>query len=122
MGDVGFEELTEGVLVAGQPNGAASWFPCDDHPPSAKASFRVQISTESPYFALANGKLLARPARAGMTTWVYEQAEPTATYLITLQIGVYDRHRMAKNGVEVFAVLPTGSARTSPTISAASSR
>ncbi|MCV7153431.1 M1 family metallopeptidase [Mycolicibacterium pyrenivorans] len=104
-GDVGFEELTEGVLVAGQPNGAASWFPCDDHP-SAKASFRVQISTESPYFALANGKLLARPARAGMTTWVYEQAEPTATYLITLQIGVYDRHRMAKNGVEVFAVLP----------------
>ncbi len=42
-GEVGFEELTEGVLVAGQPNGASSWFPCDDHP-SAKASFRVQIS------------------------------------------------------------------------------
>ncbi|PRC46751.1 peptidase M1, partial [Mycobacterium sp. ITM-2017-0098] len=104
-GDVGFEELTEGVLVAGQPNGAASWFPCDDHP-SAKASFRIQISTESPYFALANGKLLARRARAGMTTWVYEQAEPTSTYLITLQIGVYERHRMAKNGVEIFAVLP----------------
>ena len=104
-GDVGFEELTEGVLVAGQPNGAASWFPCDDHP-SAKASFRIQISTESPYFALANGKLLSRRARAGMTTWIYEQAEPTSTYLITLQIGMYDRHRMAKNGVEIFAVLP----------------
>ncbi|MGB8501525.1 MAG: M1 family peptidase, partial [Mycobacterium sp.] len=27
-GDVGFEELSDGVLVAGQPNGAASWFPC----------------------------------------------------------------------------------------------
>ena len=26
-GAVGFEELSEGVLVAGQPNGAASWFP-----------------------------------------------------------------------------------------------
>ncbi len=36
-GDVGFEELTDGALVAGQPNGAASWFPCDDHP-SAKAA------------------------------------------------------------------------------------
>ncbi|MFB1294511.1 M1 family metallopeptidase [Mycobacterium sp. pW049] len=104
-GAVGFEELTEGALVAGQPNGAASWFPCDDHP-SAKASFRIQIATESPYFALANGKLLAKRARAGMTTWVYEQAEPTSTYLMTLQIGVYDRHRMAKNGVEIFAVLP----------------
>ncbi|MGP4054543.1 M1 family metallopeptidase [Mycobacterium sp. 4D054] len=104
-GEVGFEELTEGVLVAGQPNGASSWFPCDDHP-SAKASFRVQIATESPYFALANGKLLDRRARAGMTTWVYEQAEPTSTYLITLQVGMYGRHRMAKNGVEMFAVLP----------------
>ena len=104
-GDVGFEELSEGVLVAGQPNGAASWFPCDDHP-SAKASFRIQISTESPYYALANGELLSRRARAGMTTWTYEQAEPTSTYLITLQIGMYDRQRMAKNGVHMHAVLP----------------
>ena len=47
-GDVGFEELSDGVLVAGQPNGAASWFPCDDHP-SAKASYRIRVSTESPY-------------------------------------------------------------------------
>ena len=102
-GDVGFEELTEGVLVAGQPNGAASWFPCDDHP-SAKASFRIQISTESPYLALANGELVSRRARAGMTTWTYEQPEPTSTYLITLQIGMYERHRLAKNGVEIHAV------------------
>ena len=104
-GEVGFEELTEGVLVAGQPNGAASWFPCDDHP-SAKASFRIRISTESPYYAIANGELLSRRARAGMTTWTYEQAEPTSTYLITLQIGMYGRHRMTKNGVQIHAVLP----------------
>ena len=104
-GEVGFEELTNGVLVAGQPNGAASWFPCDDHP-SAKASFRIQISTESPYYALANGELLSRRVRAGMTTWTYEQAEPTSTYLVTLQIGSYHRRRMAKNGVLMHAVLP----------------
>lgn len=104
-GEVGFEELTEGALVAGQPNGASSWFPCDDHP-SAKASFRIQISTESPYLTLANGKLLSRKARAGMTTWTYEQSEPTSTYLITLQVGMYTRRRMAKNGVEIFSVLP----------------
>ncbi|HKP43891.1 M1 family metallopeptidase [Mycobacterium sp.] len=104
-GEVGFEELSNGVLVAGQPNGAASWFPCDDHP-SAKASFRIEISTESPYFALANGELLSRRNRAGMTTWTYEQAEPTSTYLVTLQIGMYGRQRMAKNGVQMHAVLP----------------
>ena len=104
-GEVGFEELTEGVLVAGQPNGAASWFPCDDHP-SAKASFHIRISTESSYYALANGELVSRRVRAGMTAWTYEQAEPTSTYLVTLQIGVYNRHRMAKNGVQMHAVLP----------------
>jgi aminopeptidase N len=104
-GEVGFEELSNGVLVAGQPNGAASWFPCDDHP-SAKASYRIRVSTESPYRALANGKLLSRRARAGMTTWTYEQAEPTSTYLITLQIGMYEQYRLAKNGVPIQAVLP----------------
>jgi aminopeptidase N len=104
-GEVGFEELSNGALVAGQPNGAASWFPCDDHP-SSKASYRIQISTDSPYQAIANGELVSRRARAGMTTWTYEQAEPTSSYLITLQIGMYDRHRLAKNGVPMSAALP----------------
>jgi aminopeptidase N len=104
-GDVGFEELTEGALVAGQPNGAMSWFPCDDHP-SAKASFRIRIATESPYHAIANGELVSRRTRAGMTTWTYELPEPTSTYLVTLQIGMYDKHRLAKNGVAIHAALP----------------
>ncbi|ULE35070.1 M1 family metallopeptidase [Mycobacterium sp. IDR2000157661] len=104
-GDVGFEELTDGALVAGQPNGAKSWFPCDDHP-SAKASYRIRIATESPYHATANGELVSRRARAGMTTWTYELPEPTSTYLVTLQIGRYQRHRLTKTGVPIHAVLP----------------
>ena len=104
-GEVGFEELTEGVLVAGQPNGAASWFPCDDHP-SAKASYRIAISTENPYHAIANGELISRRTRAAMTTWTYELAEPTSTYLITLQIGVYESHRLQKSPVLIQAALP----------------
>ena len=31
-GEVGWEELTDGVIVAGQPDGAPSWFPCNDRP------------------------------------------------------------------------------------------
>jgi aminopeptidase N len=104
-GEVGFEELSDGVLVAGQPNGAASWFPCDDHP-SSKASYRIQISTESPYRAIANGELVTRRARAGMTTWTYEQAEPTSPYLVTLQIGMYETYRLSKAPVPMQAALP----------------
>jgi len=109
-GDVGFEELTNGVLVAGQPNGASSWFPCDDHP-SAKSSFRIQISTESHYLALANGELTGKRIKAGMTTWTYKLAEPTSTYLITLQIGEYEMRRLAKSPVSMRAVMPPRLAR-----------
>ena len=31
-GDLGWDELTDGALVASQPVGAPSWFPCNDHP------------------------------------------------------------------------------------------
>lgn len=104
-GDVGFEELTDGALVAGQPNGAASWFPCNDHP-SAKAAFRIQISTESRYRVIANGKLISRRARASQTVWTYEQPEPTSTYLMTVQIGVYEMARLARTPVPIRAALP----------------
>jgi aminopeptidase N len=104
-GDVGFEELTDGALVTGQPNGAASWFPCDDHPGS-KATYRISVTTDSAYRAVANGELVSRRARATQTTWTYEQPEPMATYLATLQIGKYELRRMPKAPVPMQAALP----------------
>ncbi|HBH59096.1 MAG TPA: peptidase M1, partial [Arthrobacter bacterium] len=74
-GEVGWEELTDGVLVAGQPNGAASWFPCNDHPRD-KASYRISVTTDANYRAVCNGTLIAHTSRASRETWVYEQAEP----------------------------------------------
>ncbi len=104
-GDVGFEELTDGALVAGQPNGAAAWFPCNDHP-SDKAAFRIQVSTESRYRVIANGKLVSRRARASQTVWTYEQAEPTSTYLATLQIGGYESVLQARAPVPIQGAVP----------------
>ncbi len=104
-GEVGFEELSNGALVAGQPNGSPSWFPCDDHP-SSKASYRSRISTDSPYYAVAPGELVSKRVRAGQTEWTYEQPEPTSTYLATVQIGMYTLHRLPKAPVRMQAVLP----------------
>jgi aminopeptidase N len=104
-GDVGFEELTNGALVAGQPNGAASWFPCDDHP-SVKTSFQIQISADNPYRVVANGRLASRRPRSAQTEWTYEQPEPTSTYLITLQIGMYEMTRLATTPVQIRAAVP----------------
>ncbi len=41
-----------------------------------------------------------------MTTWTYEQAEPTSTYLVTLQIGRYNSHGRPRSPVPIQAVLP----------------
>ncbi|WP_068055339.1 M1 family metallopeptidase [Nocardia xishanensis] len=106
-GEVGWEELSEGALVASQPNGAASWFPCDDHP-SSKASYRISLTTDSPYYALANGTLVRRQTKASQTTWVYEQPEPMSSYLATIQIGPYRKHRVggAQGSVPMHALVP----------------
>jgi aminopeptidase len=88
-GEVGWEELTDGVLVAGQPDGASTWFPCNDRPTN-KASYRMTIRTASPYTVVANGELVERVTASSHTRWVYEQLEPMATYLATVQIGDYE--------------------------------
>lgn len=104
-GTIGWEELTAGVLVASQPNGAASWFPCDDHP-SSKAGFRISITTDSPYRAVANGQLVDKRRRGSMTTWVYEQNEPMATYLASVGIGEYQLYEITGGSVPVRALVP----------------
>ncbi|MGL4305197.1 MAG: M1 family metallopeptidase [Mycobacteriaceae bacterium] len=104
-GEVGFEELTEGVLVASQPNGAASWYPCNDHP-SSKAQYRISITTDTPYRAIANGNLLERRVRAAQTTWTYEQSEPMSSYLATLQIGRYEVRDTPSSSVPMHAMVP----------------
>lgn len=88
-GDAGWEELAEGVIVASQPHGAPSWFPCNDRP-SDKATYIVEMTAPSSYHVVANGVLENTRRRAGTTTWRYVETSPMATYLATVQIGRYD--------------------------------
>ncbi|WP_426998880.1 M1 family metallopeptidase [Pseudarthrobacter sp. N5] len=114
-GEVGWEELTDGVLVAGQPNGAASWFPCNDHP-GHKASFRISVTTDDNYRAVCNGLLVAHSRKSSRETWAYEQTEPMATYLATVQIGRYELLQLhdahGAGGVPQFVAVPAALAAT----------
>jgi len=109
-GELGWEELTEGVIVASQPSGAATWFPCNDHP-GDKAHYRITITTDSPYQVVANGRLVSRRVKASRTTWVFDQAAPMATYLATVQIGRYDAVDLAASPVTTRGVLPASQIR-----------
>jgi aminopeptidase N len=104
-GEVGWEELDEGMLVASQPDGASSWFPCNDHP-SNKARFRFDITADSPFTVIANGALVSKTVKASRTRWVYEAAEPMATYLATVQMGHYVAAELPHDRVKLSGYIP----------------
>ncbi len=88
LGTAGWEELSDGVIVAGQPHGAPSWFPCNDRP-GDKASYTMRITAPSSYRVVANGRLVETHRRSSATQWTFEQRQPMAPYLATVQIGDY---------------------------------
>lgn len=110
-GDVGWEELADGVLVAGQPVGAPTWFPCNDHP-SQKATFRISVTADAGYRVVANGLVVGHRRKASRETWVYEVHEPMAPYLATLVIGRFQLVELGRlphresPAVGIFAALP----------------
>ncbi|MFI6761255.1 M1 family metallopeptidase [Micromonospora sp. NPDC050417] len=87
-GDLGWERIDDGALVASQPTGAPSWFPCNDHP-GDKATYRIAVTAGSRYSVIANGALVSHVTGPHSTTWVYEQNAPMSSYLATVQIGRY---------------------------------
>jgi len=104
LGTAGWEELTDGALVAAQPHGAPSWFPCNDRP-SSKASYRVALTVPAEYLVHTNGVLTSRRRHASSSTWVFEQSEPMAPYLATVHVGRYTRVEL-DGPVESYAIAP----------------
>jgi aminopeptidase N len=112
-GGLGWEQLADGVLVASQPTGAPSWFPCNDRPDD-KATYRVQVTTASQYRVVANGRLAGVVHSGSTSTWSYVQDAPMATYLATVQIGPYLRLELpgGAGGVPLVVVAPAREAGT----------
>ncbi|WP_426241385.1 M1 family metallopeptidase [Nocardioides sp. LHG3406-4] len=104
LGSSGWEELEDGVIVAGQPHGAPSWFPCNDRP-SNKATYRISLAVPTDYRVIANGRLTSSRRRSSSVVWVHEQDQPMATYLATVHVGRYEL-RTDEGDVDVHTALP----------------
>jgi aminopeptidase N len=102
---MGWEELADGVIVAGQTHGAPSWFPCNDRPDD-KSSYRIKVTVPNAYHVVANGTLVERRRGAGASTWEYDAPEPMAAYLATVHIGRYVERRL-ESSVPMSVVLPS---------------
>jgi aminopeptidase N len=104
-GEAGWEELEDGVIVAGQPHGAPTWFPCNDRPDD-KASYSITVTAAAEYTVIANGELAEKRRGSSTVSWRYEQVQPMATYLATVQIGRYELRPYAGTPVPMVAAVP----------------
>ena len=98
LGWLGFFHTRDGEIIAGEPHGAASWFPANDHP-SDKASFTFHVTVPTGLAVLANGALKSKRERGALTSWTWEAREPMATYLATVVTGKYDVNTYRAAGV-----------------------
>jgi aminopeptidase N len=107
FGASGFMHTDDGAIVAGQPHGAATWFPANDHPRDA-ASVAVTATVPEGLEAISNGVLEGQDTDEGWTTWAWDAEEPMATYLVTLAIGEFDVREYEADGIRYWDALDPG--------------
>ena len=84
----GWHRRDSGVYVTSQCIGAASWFPCNDHPRD-KASYSFRVTVAKPWTAAANGVLTEVIEQGDARTFVFEARDPMASYLATLNVAEF---------------------------------
>ncbi len=85
---VGWVRSPSGIYVLSECTGAASWFPCNDHPLD-KATFSFTVTVKEPYVVAANGTLVEERDLGTDRTFVFRPRDPMATYLATVNIAEF---------------------------------
>jgi aminopeptidase N len=85
---LGWMRYEGGVYVASEPSGAAAWYPVNDHPRD-KATYTFRITVAKPYVVAANGLLQQTRDNGDTRTYVWEAANPLASYLVTVNIAEF---------------------------------
>jgi aminopeptidase N len=85
----GFLHTPDGAFVGAEPNGASTWYPSNDHP-SDKAAFTIRVTVPKDLRAVSNGVLVSERTAGDKATFVWNQRQPMATYLATVDIGKWD--------------------------------
>lgn len=86
---IGFNFTSTGAYVASEPDGAATWYPVNDHP-SDKATYTFTLTVPEGLVAVANGVLLETATEDGWSTFVWRMDQPMASYLAMVSAGDYE--------------------------------
>lgn len=115
----GWLRTADGSVALGEPVGAMTWFPGNNHP-SDKATYDLTVTVPEGLTAVSNGELTSRRVSGGASgrtsAYHWHTAEPMATYLATLAIGRFDtKASTTSDGIKVFTAVD-------PKVAAASAR
>ncbi|MFI6936290.1 M1 family metallopeptidase [Streptomyces sp. NPDC050287] len=113
----GWIPTDDGAFVAGEPQGAMTWFPSNNHP-TDKSSYDFTITVPEGKTAVANGVFLGARTARGKTTFRWRQSEPMAAYLATATVGTFKTERYTtRDGVQVYnAVDPREASAAAPVL------
>ncbi len=97
----GWIVFDKGIYVLSEPDGAASFFPSNDHPLD-KANYEIIVTAPKPYEVAANGALEETKDNGDSTTYRFKVRDPMASYLLTINIGDFDiETSLSKNDVPI---------------------
>lgn len=103
---VGWVPLKDGNYVISEPDGAAHWFPCNDHPRD-KATYDFEVTVPQGYTAVANGRLEETKTDKGWSTYHWVTRDPMASYLATVNVGKFVEEKIeGPNGLPIHNFYP----------------
>jgi aminopeptidase N len=106
---IGWSHAPNGAInVLSEPNGAAGWYPVNDHPRD-KALYRFEVTIPKPWAVAATGTLEQTVDEGAQTKFVWVMDEPMASYLASIDVDQYTLKTMpGPDGVVVRSYFPAG--------------
>lgn len=107
---IGWVRYDSGVFTLSQPSGAASFYPCNDHPRD-KATHTIRVAVPDGWTVAANGKLVSSELAGETRTFVFEASDLMATYLTTVNVAKLEHvTHTGPGGVPMNHYFPEGKA------------
>jgi hypothetical protein len=98
-------------VLSSQPDGAANYYPVNDHPID-KATYSFNITVPEPFEVAANGVLKSATDNGDTTTYRFEARDPMVSYLTTVNIGQFDLQTgQIANGIPIRNYFEAGVAK-----------
>jgi aminopeptidase N len=113
----GWIRTDDGVFVAGEPQGAPTWFAVNDTPKD-KATYDISMTVPDGLTAVGNGALVSQRSRGGRSIFSWVERYPMSPYLATITIGKFDvtKGRTPKGVPTYVAVDPTQAEAANPVL------